>query len=348
MNANPREIDLHLEHPFQVAPKPGEISEVAAGIHWVRMPMPMQLDHVNLWLLQDGDKWMQVDTGLGNDETKHNWQTIYGHLDAKPHRLICTHYHPDHFGLAGWFEETFDTNVYMTQAEWLTGLSLSALRADIASQRESQFLQRHGAPQEFIEERKQRGSSYVQRIAGAPSRTTRLRDGDQLIINGQRWRIISCEGHAPEHACLYCEDLAVLISGDQVLPRITPNVSTYWFNEGNTQLADFLHSLEKLKSLPASTLVLPSHKLPFIGLHTRLQHLIDHHMERLDVAAKALKHKAMTAMQMVPCIFGRQLTGQHLIFGIGETIAHLNFLVTERRASCEADANGVIHYSGHE
>lgn len=328
-------------------PGPGELHEVAPGVHWLRMPLPFSLAHINLWLLEDGDGWTLVDCGINTAKNRDLWKVVLSGPAAgrRPHRLIATHYHPDHFGLAGWLVETWGLSFHMTESEWLLGALLRRLDEAAFVQAQRKFMERHGLDAARIEEVSAHGQEYKTWVAEPPPHCRRLRHGRELQIGGREWRVIVTEGHTSEQACLYCAELGVLIAGDQVLPQITPNVSVWWFKDGSAPLAEYLDSLERLAPLPPDTLVLPSHRRPFRGLHVRLGELRAHHEDRLDALAAAMSDgAAYSAADVMPAVFPQELEGMHIVFALGETIAHLEHLVEAGSVTVTRDADGRTRY----
>jgi glyoxylase-like metal-dependent hydrolase (beta-lactamase superfamily II) len=327
-------------------PAPGQVMEVMPGILWLRMPLPFALNHINLWLLEDGDGWAIVDTGFGHDETKIYWEQIFSSVLAgkKITRVIVTHYHPDHIGSAAWLCERWQVPLWMTTAEYLTA---HALRNHSSGYEPANFLalfRAHGLTDAQLKAQDTRGNAYARGVPALPSTYTRMIDNDVLRIGEHDWRIKTAFGHAPEHATLYCEELQVLISGDQVLPRITTNVGV-WGNqpEGNP-LELFLRSLDFFEPLPHRTLVLPSHDRVFRGLHFRLQQLRDHHAARLNELVEALDQPKCAA-ELLPVLFKRTLDDHQLMFAIGETVAHLHYLLQQKRITRTHNSDGRYYFA---
>lgn len=343
-----------LTYPHAAAPAPAAMIEVAPGIHWVRMPIPLALDHINLWLIEDTDAagaptWTIIDSGFGHDETKDLWRRLFDGPAAgrRPDRLVCTHYHPDHFGLAGWLEREFGTTTEMTEAEWVTGTLLQRLSDTAFTDPQDAFFARNGVDAALRRTLMAEGNEFAARVDAPPARFTRIRDGQVLRLGGQDWHVITVEGHAPEHACLHCPALGVLICGDQLLPKITPNISVWWFKEGTRPLSDYLTSLDRLEGMiPAETLVLPSHKLPYAGAPARIEQLRAHHAERLAALSAGMADgAARPAAALIRSLFERELDAQHMIFALGETIAHLEHLVETGTATARLDTDGVRRYA---
>lgn len=333
-----------LQYPFPELPAPASTLEVAPGVHWVRMPLPFALDHINLWLLDDGDEYVIVDCGYGNEHTRTLWSSI---LDRDPRplgRLVVTHHHPDHLGLASWLCARNDAPLYMSAGEFLAGQALwHQLPGYNIADMLDQF-QRHGLDPARLSALDIRGNAYRAGIPEMPKRFRRLRDGEQLRINGHDWRAIAGYGHAPEHISLYCASLGVLISGDMLLPRISTNVSVYAATPDDDPLGYFLASIEELCNMPTDTLVLPSHGKPFKGIQPRVQQLADHHRDRCQALLDACG-SAQNAADLLSTLFSRELDTHQLMFAMGEAIAHLNHLEHRGALQRETNADGQIRFS---
>lgn len=335
-----------LRFPFDGPPAPGELREVAPGVHWLRMPLPFKLDHINLWMLEDGDGWTLVDSGYPSEETRDLWQSILSGPAASrtAHRLLCTHFHPDHFGLSGWLCSEFALPLHMTQTEWLTGQMLRHLPNAEYTGAQAAHFRKHGLGSDRLEPLVKKGNAYAGRTAAFPTAYQRIRHGQVLAIGGNHWRVIVGEGHAPEHASLYCQELRVLIAGDQILPKITPNISTPWFSPQSSPLTDYLTSFERFADLPEDTLVLPSHRLPFYGLHDRIASIKAHHDDRLDLVRHRCSDQSCHAAELLMDLFGRELDDHHLTFAMGEAIAHLGHLEALGEIHSETGQDGVVRY----
>ena len=333
-----------LRFPHAEAPPGGTTIEVAPGVHWLRMPLPFALNHINLWLIEDGVGWAIVDTGINSEETKALWEHLFaGALHGRPvTRLICTHYHPDHIGLAGWLTERLGIELWITETEWRFGYERSrATRAGIHPSTAELYRRVGMSGDELMKVGIARGGHYLSRVVPVPERHHRLVDGMTIEIGGRSWRIVVGRGHAPEHACLYCSDLDVLIAGDQVLPKISPNVSFWPQDRDPDPLGSFLASLDTLeRAIPESALALPSHNLPFHGLHTRTAQLRELHRSRLAEIGVACQQPRSTA-ELVPVLFTRALDRHQLGFAVGETLAHLIHATTIGWLHRDTRADGV-------
>ena len=333
---------MTLDHPWTEPPAPGEARAVAPGVYWLRMPLPFQLNHINLWLLEDGAGWTIVDTGVGLDDTRALWERVFAaHLGGRPvTRVLVTHFHPDHMGNAGWLTGRWQTNLWCTQAEWL--YAQFAWRGRDFEPRLAHY-RRHGCGEEALAQLGRRGNHYPGLVPEVTGEFRRIREGDSLTIGARTFAVLTVLGHAPEHACLWDRVGRVLIAGDQVLPKITTNVSVWPEQPGANPLRLYLDSLDRFQPMAPDTLVLPSHGLPFRGLHARLEYLRDHHAARLGEALDALV-EPRTAAELVPALFRRQLDSHQLSFALGEALAHLHFLEAEGRALRLIDADGVHRF----
>ena len=335
------------EYLFEGEPPLGETIEVAPGLHWLRMPLPFKLNHINLWLLEDGDGWTIIDTGICTDEVKAAWQTLFsGTMAGRPvQRVIVTHFHPDHVGLAGWLTDTFEAPLHMPLTEWAFGRMLAGCDpADSAGQYDS-FYQRAGFTPDMMETVGRRIGGYGARISTIPTAFHRLSEGDDLLIGDRTWRVIVGRGHSPEHACLYCAADDILISGDQVLPKISPNVSVWPQEPDGRPLGQFLASLDHIaEQIGGDPMVLPSHNWPFRGLHARLQDLQDHHMDRLEETLATLD-APRCALDVQQALFKRPLDEHQMFFAIGETLAHLHHLMHQGRVTRSTGGDGIDLFS---
>lgn len=334
-----------LVHPWPEPPEGGTSILVAPGIRWIRMPLPFQLNHINLWLLDDDRGVTVVDTGTGLPPTRELWEKLFaGELADKPLvRVLVTHFHPDHIGNAAWLATRFGVEVWCPQAEWMMALIAWQGGGGNDSERRLAHYRRHGVPADQVEAFRERGNHYQQLVPTVPREFRAVREGDVVTIGGRQWHAFTVLGHAPEHACLYCPEVGVLISGDQVLPKITTNVSVWPDQPRGNPLRLYLDSLARFRPLPEETLILPSHGLPFRGLHSRLDYLREHHDERLAETVDALV-EPRTASDLVPVLFRRRLDTHQLGFAIGETLAHLHYLEAEGHAARAVGADGVHRF----
>jgi len=333
-----------LDYPFEAMPAPGEAVEVADGVLWLRQPLPFELDHINVWALRDGDGWTLVDTGVPMPDNKEAWKKAFeGPLGGRPvKRVICTHMHPDHVGLAGWLTFKWGVRLWMTRLEYVTCRMLISDTGKHAPEDGERFYRSVGWSEEQISGWKVRFGGFGKAIHRMPDSYRRIEDGEVIEIDGRPWRVVVGNGHSPEHACLFREEDRVLISGDQVLPKISSNVSVWPTEPDADPLADWMSSLDKLeRELPADALVLPSHGLPFYGLHSRLQALRRGHEKSLERLEKLLS-KPRRAIDCFGALFARKVGDGLLGMATGESLAHLNCLKNRGRAVAEPDEAGVV------
>jgi glyoxylase-like metal-dependent hydrolase (beta-lactamase superfamily II) len=338
---------MQISYPIENLPAPGTTLVVTEGVHWLRMPLPFALDHINLWLLEDttdgSEGYTAIDTGIALDNVKDAWQAVL--TGRKLTRQIVTHFHPDHLGLAAWLEAETGAPLWMTQGEYQTAHLIAAAIEPFDIPTMIGFYRQHGLDEARCAAMAKRGNAYRRGVPAIPANYRRLLDGDTVRIGLHDWRVIVGYGHAPEHASLYCAALNVLIAGDMLLPRISTNVSAYAANPTGDSLGLFLASLERLTTLPADTLVLPSHGRPFRGLHARVAELQAHHAARCADLLAACRERPHSACELLPVLFGRPIDDPHqTLFAMGEAIAHLNHLQQQRRLERTLES-GIIRYT---
>ncbi len=331
---NPQE--MALEYPWaDYVPELGQMQEVAPGVNWIRMPLPFALDHINLWLLRDNidgrDGWTIVDCGIDKPEVRAAWESVFANcLAGLPVlRVIVTHMHPDHVGLAHWLCERWQAPLWMSMTDYVLAQTFSANKAKgggLNGEAAVEHFSRHGLQDLDAQEKiRARNNYYPSMVPGVPTRFRRMLGGQEILIGGNVWQTITGYGHSPEHISLWCPKLAVVISGDMVLPRISTNVSVFNFEPEADPLGLYLSSLSNYDPVPEETLVLPSHGRPFKGLHTRIQQQHEHHAQRLAEVLQACSVPT-TAYELLPVLFKRKLDIHQLTFAMGESIAHLNAL----------------------
>jgi glyoxylase-like metal-dependent hydrolase (beta-lactamase superfamily II) len=335
-----------LEFPFAARPEPGTTLEVAPGVHWVRMPLPFELDHINLWLLEERDGWAIVDTGIGNPSTRAHWERL---LEARLggralRRVFVTHYHPDHAGNAAWLCERFGAELWMTRAEYLTAHAVLGFSAGYSPQAAVALFRANGLDEARCAGLLARGDLYRRLVPDFPRSHRRLYEGDRVAIGAADWRVLVGYGHCPEHASLYCEAQRILISGDMLLPRISTNVGVRPIDPGGDPLRVFLASIRRFRELPEDVLVLPSHGEPFRGAHERVAALEAHHQARLADLEQACARAPHSAAEALEVLFRRKLDSNQIYFAMGEAIAHLHALYYSGRARREVGADGVARY----
>jgi glyoxylase-like metal-dependent hydrolase (beta-lactamase superfamily II) len=335
-----------LTYPMESTPLPGQAIKVAPGVHWLRMNLPLWLNHINLWALEDDDGWTLVDTGMQTEEIAAAWQSVIsGPLaDRAVKRVICTHMHPDHIGMAGWLTRRFGCQLWISRLEYLTCRTLVADTGREAPADAIRFYHAAGWDADAIERYKTRFGGFGKLVYALPDSYRRIEDSDELLIGGRAWRVVVGRGHSPEHVCLYCPELHILISGDQVLPKITSNVSVFPTEPDADPLTDWLESLASIRlRVSDDVLVLPSHNEPFHGLHARIGQLIQGHEQALARLSQALSDRK-TAADIFSILFRRPVSGELLTMATGESVAHLNCLIRRGQAVRAVDDAGVAWY----
>lgn len=317
------------------APGPGERHMLAGGVGWARIAMPGSLGHINVWIADDGAGITIIDTGLRLPQSREAWDALFaGPLaGSRVGRVICTHLHPDHIGMAGWLCARDGAMLWMTRGEWLTARMLIADARDEVPEDVTVFRRAAGWSEDQIAEAAREGWGRFRHIVHAmPLGYRRIVDDEVIAIGGRDWRVVIGSGHSPEHACLWNEADGVLIAGDQVLPRISSNVSLSVTEPEGDPLGEWLASIARLRALPADTLVLPAHGEPFTGLHARLDALDGEHRMRLDMLATFLGEGPKRAVDCFGRLFRRSIGQQQLGLATGEALAHLRHLEVTGRA----------------
>lgn len=338
-----------LVYPFEATPAVGaaEAHDIAPGVKWIRMPVPGPLEFINVWLIRDGEGWAIADTGMAGEETQAAWEQVFDKvLEGKPvTRVFATHMHPDHMGLAGWLTRRFGCRFWITRLEYLTCRTLTSDTGREAPQDAIDFLQAAGWGEESIDDYRAKFGGFGKWMSPPPDSFKRMTDGDRIQIGDHVWEVVVGRGHSPEHACLWCPELKLMISGDQVLPRISSNVSVFPTEPDNDPLSDWLASIASIKArVPDDTLVLPAHNDPFFGLHARLDNLNNGHEVSLKRLLRTLA-QPKRAIDVFPSLFGRKIDSPLLLgMATGESLAHLNCLVRRGQITRTRDAEGVDWY----
>ncbi len=331
----------------QDIPQPGEVKPLLPGLFRARMPLPFPPGHVNIWLFEHDGGFLAVDASIAGRQTRELWDQVLAQpsLGGKPlTALLITHFHPDHIGQCGWLCQRFGLLPQMTRIEWLQARSLWYDSGAAMMAQQTEFYTAAGCAPDYIGFIEQRGPLYQRAVTELPRSFAAIKAGQTMRIGGAEWRVMTGAGHAPDMACLYNAELGVLISADQILPRISPYIGLHAGEPGADPLGDFLASNEQFRALPEDTLVLPSHGEPFRTLHPRLDALAAHHAERLDSLANSLREPA-TAFEAAQGLFPRAAMEQTQVgFAVGETLAHLRRLERQGRAVSEPGPGGAPRF----
>jgi glyoxylase-like metal-dependent hydrolase (beta-lactamase superfamily II) len=335
---------LALTFPYPEPPAAGEAREVAEGVLWLRLPLPFRLDHVNVYLIEDANGFALLDTGIDDPPTRALWERLLsGVLKTKPlTRIVSSHCHPDHIGLAGWLNQRLGVDLYASQTEYLETLTISLDPGALNAEPYRSFYRGHGLDEAQTDLLLSRGLHYLRMVSPLPRTFNRLMAGETLEIGGRIFDVLTGGGHSPEQVMLYCRDGGFILSTDQVMAKISPNISVEAIDPNGDPLGAYLRSLAQLKlELPPDTLALPGHNLPFVGLHTRVDELVGHHRQRCDAVLRAVGADGASAVKLVPVVFGRSIDDPHqMSFAFGETLAHVNYLVRQKALAIRPGADG--------
>jgi glyoxylase-like metal-dependent hydrolase (beta-lactamase superfamily II) len=346
-------LEQQLQYPLgETLPEVGVTLDVAPGVRWLRMLLPFQLNHINLWLLRDCidgvEGWTIVDCGIANDATRAAWEQVFANeLGGLPVlRLIVTHMHPDHMGLSHWLTERWGVRLWISATDYQAARLASTASTSFGGEGTAHFMASHGLTDPESQAKiKARKNYYSGMVPQVPNTFRRIFDGTVIPINGREWVCHVGYGHAPEHMALHCPEIGTLISGDMVLPRISTNVSVHENEPESNPLRLYLDSITRMKTLPADTLVLPSHGRPFKGLHTRVDQLVTHHDERLADVMTACTEAPQCAADLLMILFRRALDLHQTTFAMGESVAHLHALWLAGRLTRRFDADGIYRFS---
>lgn len=319
---------MALVFPFEEAPQKYQAVDICPEVKWIRSPLPLTLDHINCYLIKDGDGWAVVDTGMNVEITRQHWGRIIAEQlnNAPITKVIVTHQHPDHVGLAGWLCREHKAKLYMSQGEYLCSRMYFSHGQAESYWEVDEFFAR-SAMSELTVKGLVESNNFYETVFELPPSFHKIRDEQKITIGDHQWIAINTSGHAPEHVSLYCPTLDLYISGDQVLPRITSNVSITSVFPDSSPLCDWYDAHEKIPTVvPDSVLVLPAHEKPFKGLHQRLKDVIAHHDERLDKVL-TLCHQPQNAQELTIKLFERELDAFQNYLAVGECLAHLHYLM---------------------
>lgn len=332
-----------LEFPCGDPPALGQVISVAEGILWTRIPLPFRLDHVNVYLIEDGDRWAVIDAGINTPEAIEAWDDLFaGPLSGfSISRVVVTHHHPDHIGLAGYLCRRFDAELLTSQTCYLSSKVISNSPNDFGLRQHIDFYTRNGMSMEAAGVMEAQGCEYIEQVSRLPQSFLRLLHLDRLTIGNREFRVLSGDGHAAEQIMLYCREENLFFAADQVMEKITPNVSVYAGEPNGDPLGHFLRTLRFLReNISADALVLPGHGRIFRGLHQRCFEIEEHHEIKCQLIRQTCAAIPSTVADLVPSLFQRPLEPRQMTFAFTETLAHINRLV--RRGEL------LPQYSDHE
>ncbi len=333
---------MSVAYTHETPPQPGGTLEIQPGLRWVRMPLPFPPDHINLWLLDDGEAGRAIiDTGLARDDTKAHWLSAIGEDTVS--RVICTHFHPDHMGLAAWLCERFGVELWTTLGEYYTARAIHAQGAPADIAHKVAFYTANGIGPDAIGAFASPDNIYRRGVPALPAHYRRIHARMALRVGDEEWQPIIGRGHCPEHACLWSPTRGVLIGGDILLPRITPNIGVWPAEPMADPLRDYLACLDGFAHLPDDTLILPAHGFPYRGVHGRIAAIRAHHEERLDVlrAAMAERPEGLSAVDCFKLLFRREIGPHNVGLATGEALAHLHLIESRGQARRVRDGAGV-------
>lgn len=336
-----------LNYSEDVLPDAGQVSELAEGVFRLLMPLPIKgLDHINLWVIRDGSSWVIMDTGMASNRSKSVWESVFETLGIDTvSRVICTHLHPDHIGLAGWLCERFQAPLLMTRDEYLLARVLVADTGQEAPAEGIEFYRAAGLDARELDLYRKRFGGFGRAVYRLPQSFHRMEDNDEILIDNRRWRVIIGRGHSPEHACLWRQDDDFVVAGDQILPRISSNISVWPTEPMGNPLRDWFASCAYLRDLlPEKAFIGPAHGRPFRGAGERLDYLIQSHERALQRLREA-SQKSLRAVDAFPILFRKPIDDNNRLLAVGESLAHLNYLCSLGELQRRRDTNNVDIYS---
>ncbi len=340
-----------LRYPWDAPPEQGQAIEVADGVLWMRLPLPMKLDHVNIYALDEGDAWTIIDTGFDTGMTRRIWaELLAGPLGGRPvRRVVVTHHHPDHVGLAGWFQSDHGAELVTTRTAWLFSRMLLLDDQDRPPPETIEFWRGAGMDPDILAQRaSEKPFNYADIVAPMPLGFTRVKQGDAIEMGGRLWDVHIGNGHAPEHATFWSRDDNLVIAGDQILCSISPNIGVYATEPDADPLEGWLEACERFLSLARTDhLVLGGHKLPFTGLPFRLHQLIDNHHGALH-RLMAFLQEPHPASACFATLFKRRIGSGEYGLALVEAVAHVNHLYKAGQVSRRRGPDGAWLYQVRE
>jgi len=335
-----------ITYPFQQSVQFNSLQEIATCIYWLRLKMPFSLDHINVWLIEEPDGWILIDTGPDTEKLRASWQAVFStQLKNKPIKtVICTHSHPDHLGLAGWVCAQHNAQVIMSKGEYEFYQHVFAKSEQIAQTQVEQFYQSAGADNKQVSNYFKHINGFGRLIHPVPENYQQLQSNTSITLGNYQWQVFVGKGHSPEHLCLFCQELNLLISGDQLLPTISPNVSVWPTAPSADPMNDFMLSCRELSELiDNNTLVLPAHGLPFYGGVNRLETLLSDTEQDLDKLYEFCIEPRKVA-EVFPVLFKAEIVESNKMLAFGEALACLNMLLVEGRLTVSTGEDKINYY----
>lgn len=341
------DLNQSCRFPFPQPPANGSFLEIAPGLLWLRMPLPYRLDHINIYLIEDGDGWCVLDAGIHDEATIELWKALFAGplVGTRLTRLIVTHHHPDHIDMAGWLCREAGIPLLVSQTAYLACANLVLDPGSPQDRQFHDFYLSHGVAPEVADLMGTKGLEYLRKVSPLPNTYLRLLSADTMTIGARKFRVLAGDGHAPDQIMLYCAEDRLFISADQVIAKISPNVAVWPSEPDGDPLGHFLRTTRQIRdNLPDDVLVLPGHQLPFRGLHARCNELVEHHDKRCDLIREATQDRALTANELVPVIFHRELDLHQFGFAFSETLAHVNRMLRRGELRKTTGGDGLIRY----
>ncbi len=339
-------INDTLDYPYSKRPPNGEVLEVSPNLYWLRMPLPIALNHINLWLLEGKNGWTIIDSGMANDESKDIWINLFETIfkGKALEDLLITHMHLDHSGLAGWLSDYWEVDPHFTEKEYQETQLLSKGIEKSQEFIALDFYKSCGYDDASIKRYLERVTYRKTLVTPINRNYKKIKNNEIITLGDNEWEVVIANGHSPEHACLYSKENNIFICGDVILPRITPNISVRPFHADSNPLDDWINSLKNIKKrIPDDALILPSHGYPYYGAHKRIDSIIEDHMEKLE-SLYAFCNQSKNVIEVFPALFANKINENALILAVGESLAHLNYLIGEGRMEMKKNNDGINYY----
>jgi len=315
---------------FASEPDFGTPEQVAEGVWWIRLPTPLAIDHVNVYLLEGSSGWTLVDAGVNDAPSRDALTAVLERpeFNHKPlDQVVITHFHPDHIGLTGYFTgPDYQARLLTSRTSWQTAGLLLFDNPDVPCGAHIAFYEQAGMKGIELESFKRRApSSYSDNVGPLPESYTRLVEGQELKIGGRVWTVRMGHGHAAEHVTLWSDDNLAVV-GDQILPSISPNLTVHFSEPEADCVSEWLESCDRFEQLANDNLLcLPGHNRPFTGAPFRCRQLAENCLRVISRIESALT-KSQSAMDLMPVIYRRDIAANEKTALIGETMGYLNHL----------------------